>query len=253
MPVVASLPEYFAEKGYKNPSDASNGPCQYAYQTQDHYFDWYAKRPELQRVFNAVMSQGRMGRGMQWFDFYPVEEKLRVKSPSDTVLVDIGGGLGHDLINLKNRFPNLEGKLILEDLPHVLAAIEDLPSEIQTTSHDFLKPQPSCLKGAKAYYLRTVLHDWPDKQATTILQNIRELMTQDAILLINESPMPDVDVPPKATFYDFMMMVSFSSLDRTEEQFSKLLDASGFKLVQVWRPNNSLAGPAVLFEAVIKD
>lgn len=34
---------------------------------------------------------------VDWFDFYPVKEKLKASSPSSTLLVDIGGSMGHDV------------------------------------------------------------------------------------------------------------------------------------------------------------
>ncbi|KAF2651093.1 S-adenosyl-L-methionine-dependent methyltransferase [Lophiostoma macrostomum CBS 122681] len=253
MPVVAWLPEYFEEKGYADPSDGFKGPWQYTYQTPDHYFEWLAKRPELQRVFSAVMGHGRMSRDTKWFEFYPVEEKLRAQSPFDTALVDVGGGLGHELISFRNRFPDFEGRLVLEDQAHVVASIRDLPPGIQTIGHNFFEPQPSSLRGAKAYYLRTVLHDWPDSQATTILKNIRELMTKDSVLLIHESAMPVENASPKSAFYDFMMMAYFSALDRTEQQFTELLSGAGFSLVQVWRPKDAAPDSPILFEAVVKN
>lgn len=250
MPAVASLPEYFAEKGLKNPADAFNSPWQFCYRTSDHYFDWYSKRPQLQQVFNKVMKHSRLGRGVQWFEFFPVEERLRVKAATDVALVDVGGGFGHDLIKFHNRFPHLQGQLILEDLPHVLKEISGLPARIEMLGHNFFEPQPSRVRGAKAYYLRTVLHDWPDKQAIAILSNIRDVMAEDSVLLIHESSMPEVRVPLQSVYYDFMMMACFASLERTESQFTELLDAAGFRLVQIWRPEGAPPGSATLFEAM---
>ena len=252
LPVVASLPEYFAVKGFQNPSDAFDGPWQYTKQTKDHYFDWIAKQPKLQEAFNTVMTISRLARGDEWFDFYPVEEKLLVNLPEDALLVDIGGGIGHDIIAFKNRFPNIEGKLIVEDLPIVAAEAKNLPAGIEAVGHDFFEPQPSSLANARAYYLRTVLHDWPDKQAKVILEQVRAVMAKDSILLINENAIPDSNVPLYPAQLDFTMMACFSSLDRTEQQFSNLLDSAGFTLVKVWRPKVVLPGSAVLFEAVPK-
>ena len=46
------------------------------------------------------MGLNRQIEGVQWFDFYPVEEKLQV--PADRVrLVDVGGGVGHDIARFK--------------------------------------------------------------------------------------------------------------------------------------------------------
>ncbi|PVI08139.1 S-adenosyl-L-methionine-dependent methyltransferase [Periconia macrospinosa] len=251
LPSVALLPDYFAEKGYQSPENAFDGPWQYSRHTKDHYFDWMARRPQIQQAFNTLMTISRQGRGEEWFDFYPVEEKLSAQSTDEILLVDIGGNIGHDVVAFKNRFPNLPGKLIVEDLPNVVASAP-LRDGIEAVGHNFFDPQPPLLKNAKAYYLRTVLHDWPNKQAKTILEHIRNVMSKDSILLINENAIPDRNVPLYQAQGDLAMMACFSALDRTEQQFAELLDSAGFDLVKVWRPEIVLPMSAVLFEAVIK-
>lgn len=247
-PFAASLPSYFSEKGYKSPSDAYDAPCQYAVRTDKHYFDWVASNPRLQNALNVVMSSSPGHRGEQWYDFYPVESKLRVNTPSDILLVDIGGNRGHDLARFHARFPSLPGKLILQDLPKVVATATDLAVEIEKMGYDFFTPQP--VKGAKAYYLRTVLHDWPDKQARVILQRVREAMSEESVLLINESLMADRGVSLYDAWMDMTMMAVFSSLNRTESQFRELLGEEGFEVVKVWRPSVVVPGGCCLFEAV---
>ena len=115
------------------------------------------------------MRISRLGRGDEWFEFYPVEEKLRNDRTrqADALLVDIGGGLSHDLMAFKARYPDLQGRLILQDLPAAIDDIKDLAPGIEAMKYDFFTPQP--VEGARAYYLRTVLHDWLDKQTLIIL------------------------------------------------------------------------------------
>ena len=248
--ILSRLPGYFEEKGFKNPSDAFYGPFQYAMRTNLHYFDWIKSKPKHQTAFNTVMGISRMGRGEEWFEFYPVGKKLQVEASSQPLLVDVGGGLGHDLIAFKEKFPTLPGKLILEDLPIVIEDVKNLPEGIEAISHDFFTPQP--VKGAKAYYLRTVLHDWPDKQARQILGHIRASMTKDSVLLINENTLPEAHVPLYPAELDLSMMAIFSSLDRTRTQFKDLLDSTGFALIQTWTPKVMVPGSGTLFEAVLK-
>jgi hypothetical protein len=87
--------------------------------------------------------------GQKWYDFFRVEEKLRVESASDPLLVDVGGGVGHDLIAFKQRFPSLPGKLVVQDIPVVIDSINGLPGGIESMKHDFFAAQP--VRGAKAY------------------------------------------------------------------------------------------------------
>lgn len=192
------------------------------------------------------MTLARQNEKSKWFDYFPVEDKLRVKSASDITVIDIGGGVGHDLIALKAAHPKLEGKLILEDLPIVISSVKDLPSGIETVAHDMFTPQP--IKAAKAYFLRNVLHDWPDKQASIVLSHIREAMDSDSLLLVSEALMPEENVPFYNVAVDLSMMALGAALERTEEQFKELIERCGFELVKVWRPDGFKPGDGVVFE-----
>ena len=251
-PAAARLPEYFEENGYKNPGDAFNGPWQFAENTSKHYFDWLSERTVLQNAFNLVMGISRMGQ-IDWFDMYPVLEKLKVSYPEENLIVDVGGGMGHDMTAFRNKFPDLPGKVVFSDLPSVIEAAKEkgLPAGIEGYGHDFFKPHPDAIKGAKVYYLRTVLHDWPDKQARIIVKNVKDLMTKDSILLINENVLPDQGASLYQAQLDLSMMVCFSSLDRTEKQFKELLESEGLKLVQTYKPPVNTPGAPTLLEFVL--
>ncbi|PVI05885.1 putative sterigmatocystin 8-O-methyltransferase precursor [Periconia macrospinosa] len=255
IPPITMLPEYFEEKGYNNPTDAENGPFQFTYQSKMHFFEWLSQRPKVQSAFNATMEIARNGRGQEWFEFYPVAEKLTLADRDSTaiLLVDIGGNVGYDLINFQRRFPELPGRLVFEDLPTIISSVDTLPEGVEAVGHDFFQPQPSTIRNAKAYYLRNILHDWPDKQSKQILENIRPLMGKDTVLLINENALPDDNVGFYPAALDLIMMGVFASLDRTASQFEQLLDSAGFKLVATWRPKDYGPGSGTLFEAALKD
>ena len=77
--------------------------------------------------------------------FYPVSERLGagLKKEADTVLlVDVGGGMGHDLEDLKTRFPDLKGRLLLQERPEVIRQIASLSTGIEVIEHDFFTTQP---------------------------------------------------------------------------------------------------------------
>lgn len=60
---------------------------------------------------------------------------------NDILLVDVGGGKGHDLIKFLNRYPSAWGRLILQDLPNLIQNLEGLSPGIQAMGHDFFTPQ----------------------------------------------------------------------------------------------------------------
>ena len=249
MQISAKLFEYFENNGYKNPEDAFEAPFQFAYNTKQHYFDWLQTQPEAQSAFNSVMTFSQQLRGKNWFEIYPVAEKLN-SSSDRALLVDIGGGVGHDVIAFKERFPDIVGELVVQDLPQVIESIDGALSDgIVAIGHNMFEPQP--IRGAKAYYLRTVLHDWPDKQALDVLARIREVMAEDSVLLINEHTAPEsLEVPVIPATLDIQMMEVFSSLERTEEQWVSLLERAQFKVAKVWKVDT--VGTLVsLFEATL--
>ncbi|KAF3401150.1 Demethylsterigmatocystin 6-O-methyltransferase [Talaromyces pinophilus] len=249
MRVNARLYDYFEANDFKYPVDAYDSPFQFAYETNDHYFEWLKKNPADQEAFNATMTLGRQFRGVEWFEYFPVEKKLQDTAPDRAVFIDIGGGIGHDITELKNRFPQLPGRFILQDLPDVIDNIpEPLSNEIEAVTYDMFTSQPVPL--AKVYYMRTVLHDWPDKQALQALARIHDAMADDSLLLINENTYPETNVPYHSACVDITMMEMFSSLERTEKQWIALLEQARFRVVGVWKPKQHFTGSNALFEAV---
>ncbi|KAH8433920.1 uncharacterized protein LDX57_011556 [Aspergillus melleus] len=247
---TAYVPEFLETRGYQTPDDAYDGPFQQAYSTKLHHFEWLARHPDEQHAFNVVMETGnRAVEGKQWYDFYPWEERLLSDGDTDRVLlVDIGGGKGHDLARFRER-TNTTGHLILQDVPEVIRDIRvPLAQGIEVQGYNMFDAQP--VRGAKAYYMRTVLHDWPDNQALQALQRIREAMADDSVLLINENTLPEIAVPRFNASVDLIMMTMFSSLERTEKQWQSLLERAQFKVVKVWRADNQGVGSNALFEAV---
>lgn len=66
---------------------------------------------------------------------YPLEERLGYdKEKYGTFLVDVGGGLGHDLEELKLKHPGLRGRLVLQDKPEVIAQIGKVSNSIGFTA-----------------------------------------------------------------------------------------------------------------------
>lgn len=106
-------------------------------------WDYFKENPERGRSFNVFMEGQREGRGC-WLDVYPAHERLLkdIKHGSGNVfLVDIAGGRGHDLRDVRDRIGTSHGRLVLEDLPEVIANVDDARG-IEPTAHDFFKPQP---------------------------------------------------------------------------------------------------------------
>jgi hypothetical protein len=77
---------------------------------------------------------------------YPVKERLGNAKDDEVLVVDIGGGAGHDLLGFKERHPEVKGRLILEELPYMIDRVVGKLDGVELVEHDFYTPQP--IKGA---------------------------------------------------------------------------------------------------------
>ena len=60
---------------------------------------------------------------------------------SEVLIVDVGGGRGDALHDLRTARPDLEGRMVVQDLPEVITGMKDTPG-VEAMGHDFFTPQP---------------------------------------------------------------------------------------------------------------
>ena len=238
-PVFLSLPDFLAQTDYQVPSDASKGPVQFGHRTDKPMFGLLQERPKIGNAFNDFMTGYAKARP-RWVDYYPCQERLGAGSGQDPLLVDVGGGLGHDLLAYHAKFPAATGQLVLEDQPDVLAQAQNaqppLPAAIRPVPHDFFAPQPAACRGARAYFLRQILHDWPDARGRVILGHLRDAMTPGySRIVINEHVVRDVGAPWQPTTIDWTKKGMLVSRERTESQWRELLASVGLKISGIWQ------------------
>jgi hypothetical protein len=103
-------------------------------------FEILFNSPHL-KAFGLYMGTFTMGH-KQWTELYPVETRMIEgfeEGEDSVILVDVGGGFGHQAKLLKDTFPNLPGRLIVQDLHQMKG--EDI-AEIEFQAHDFYQEQP---------------------------------------------------------------------------------------------------------------
>lgn len=116
----------------------------------DTMFGLLAKNPQRKRIFDDYMEARQYSNDAKWFEIYPADRELNegLKDGEDAVLiVDVGGGKGHDISQFRQRFANLPGKLILQDLPHTFRTLSSNLEGINLMEHDFFTEQP--VKGSE--------------------------------------------------------------------------------------------------------
>ncbi|KAH8766420.1 S-adenosyl-L-methionine-dependent methyltransferase [Hyaloscypha sp. PMI_1271] len=250
---VWAMPEYFKSNGYKLPSNAESGPFQFAFDTPLETYSYWATKPEVADNFNTFMA-GKLNAtstGQSWEEAYPVKENIMDgfdASISDALFVDIAGGRGHEVGQLKARFPDAPGRFILEDLAPVIDDIKELDSSIERIKYDFFGPQP--IKGARTYFMANIMHNWPDEDCAKILKNVVQAMVKGySRLLVSDDIVPETNCPLKVFGRDIGMLSLHSGSERSEKQWTALLEPVGLKVVKFWY----FAKGEGLIEAVLRD
>ena len=100
-------------------------------------------------------------------------------------VVDMGGANGALSAGLLRKFPSIQ-TAIVQDLPKVVARTEvpdDLKSRLRFQAHDFFEKQPV---KADVYFMRQIIHDWPEPQCVQILRNLVPALRDGARLILHE-------------------------------------------------------------------
>jgi hypothetical protein len=143
------------------------------------------------------------------------------------VIADIGGGIGTQLVDILKTHQSCRG--ILFDRPDVVKnAISH--DRMERVSGDFFQSVP---KGADAYVLRMIIHDWPEPDAARILSRVRTAMTQDSRLLLVEMVVPETAAFNWGLWADLGMLILAGGRERTAAEYRLLLSQSGFEVEEI--------------------
>ena len=275
-PAWLALPRHLARTGYRNPTDNKRTALSLARNMDGSaVFDILSADPTSRDAFNTWVSHST-GDGTPWSDIYPLTSRLRPPlDPNKALFVDIGGGLGHQALRFRTTFPSLPGTVTTQDLSSLVArdpeqATRLRGADVEMVEHDFFHPQPPASRGAAFYYLRWVLHDWPDAEAVRILTNVRGAMTPGySRVLLNEwvldfdardsGPVPVVDDAPPITTttttttatptatplfaanMDVNMMSAGAGMERSAAQFRSLMAAAGLRVTGIWTKGDGVS------------
>jgi demethylsterigmatocystin 6-O-methyltransferase len=136
---LAVLPDFLQETKYAAITDNTKTPLQKAFNTELPGFVWFPNQPKLFEYFQRFMTVQRDG-AVSWLSVFPFK-KLLEDFHGKTAFVDIGGGFGHQCLAVKETFPELTGKLVLQDLPQTLQHVPSLDG-VEVAVHNFFEPEP---------------------------------------------------------------------------------------------------------------
>ncbi len=187
-------------------------------------FEYLGERPRESLLFDQAMAalSGSIGPAVaEAYDFSEFQ-----------TITDVGGGNGALLAAILNEHSRPRG--ILFDLPHAIEharAAGLLPAgRSELAVGDFFESIPA---GADAYVFKSIIHDWPDDKARTILQICRRAISSTGKLLLVEMLIPPDGSPDFSKFLDLEMLAIASGRERTEDEFRQLLASAGFRLDRI--------------------
>jgi hypothetical protein len=255
VPTFSAMPTHFAITDYQEPTRGDQTCWQFGKRTSLTYFGYLQEHPKEMECFMNFMKGYSAGRGV-WTDIYPFSSRVFDSAEKEgTLVVDVGGGKGHDMTKLRELYPMTSGRLVVQDLESVVSAADkEETAGVQMTAHDFFTPQPIfgkqfslvlpqagpvvvliLLLGARVYFLHFILHDWSDEDSIRILLNLRPAMKPEySKLIINETIISSTEVDPSRTGLDLCMMTMFATRERSQKDWTVLLERAGFKVTGTW-------------------
>lgn len=155
-------------------------------------FEYFADRPAtVARLAGMYRVDGRMlAQGMDGLEGSRVWRE--VDGPG-AVVVDVGGAQGH--VSARLAGVTRQVRFVVQDRPEVVAgARERVPVEfagrIGFESHDFFEVQTR--EGAEVYFLRRILHSYPDHLCVRILRNLIPAMRGGTRVVVCDNIMPEM-------------------------------------------------------------
>jgi SAM-dependent methyltransferase len=181
--------------------------------------------PDIAASFDALM--GLAGHG--------VPDPHVLIDPADwesvRTVVDVGGGTGALLAEILRARPHVHGTLV--ELPRAVAGSDEVfraagvADRVTTVAQSFFDPLPS---GADVYILKSVLHDWPDREATAILKRCAEAARPSGRVAVFTGAGPGEDAPP-----ELLMLVLVGGKARTLDEFGEMARQAGLEVRAVGR------------------
>jgi hypothetical protein len=187
------------------------------------FFTYLDRHPEAAATFNANMTSmtaRELPEVVTTYDF-----------AGAGTLVDVGGGHGAFVTAILQR--GGRERAVLFDRPAVIAGARapleaaGVVDRCSLVEGDFFDAVPA---GGDTYTLKDIIHDWDDERAVAILRTCRAAMAPGAKLLLIERVLPPGGEAAIGKMVDVTMMVLTGGMERTEDEYRRLLEQAGFTL-----------------------
>jgi hypothetical protein len=202
-------------------------------------FDYARDHPSYAEVFNQAMSSYSANQtrwvleALDGYDFANIQR-----------ICDVGGGHGHLICNILQRYPHLSGTVlemeqVIQDKTLLWANKMGITADrCNYVSGNMFNEIPS----SDAYFMKMILHDWDDEECITILSNIYRSSEAQARIFIVEHIVPGPETPHFSKLFDIHMLCALTGRERTEEEYLTLLKQAGFTHVKTHFPPSRIMG-----------
>ncbi|RVD82527.1 uncharacterized protein DFL_006950 [Arthrobotrys flagrans] len=234
---------------YPTSEELKEAPWSMAFDDQG-FFEYMDKNPESAKRFGVSMSLWSSGDGLRVAPL--VTGYDWGKLPEGATVVDVGGATGFVSLEIAKANPSL--KFIVEDIAplsleegktNLARDHPELVERIEFRQHDFLTEQT--VKGAEAYLVRFVLHDWPDKYVRQILKSLVPAFRNGTKLIVSDFILPPANVllpteERRVRALDLIILKAYNSNEREEGDWRRLFAEvdTRLRVDSITRPGNSL-------------
>ena len=192
------------------------------------WWDWLNAHPkELERFGEAMKanSENSLRGVLEQCDFAGVSR-----------VADIGGGFGHLVIALLEKYPALKG--VLMDVPELIPVAKarnpppsSVASRLEYHGGDMFESVPT----ADAYVMKHIIHDWDDEHCLQLLRTCQRSMNGGGRVICVDSVLPPFGDTSgtAAKFLDLLMMAGIRGKERTRQEWEDLYAAAGLRVASV--------------------
>jgi hypothetical protein len=215
-------------------------------------WDTYRRLPDTLRTGEPAFDQAF---GMRFFEYLAAHEEIGARfdasmalmsSPENSALaaaypfhgtvVDVAGGRGGLISAILREHRDVRGVLfdqasVLLDVSKLLVAGQ--LDRCSLCAGDFFASVPT---DGDLYVLKRVIHDWSDDDAVRILRACRASLRGGARILVIDAVLNSGNAPDPNKMLDVGIMALTHGRERSAEEFERLFEASGLKLLRIIPP-----------------
>jgi hypothetical protein len=209
------------------PAGLATGQPQARAQLGMDFFDYLAANPASLQTFAETLKAHSAVTNKSVLDRYDFRGIRR--------LVDVGGGFGHLMIGVLERYPEIV-RAVVFDRPETvaMAPIEvrvrdaSIAARLDYMGGNMFEDVPP----ADAYVLKFVLHNWDDASCARLLKNVSARLEKGGRIICVESVLPPLgdtgNVPGK--LQDLNMMLLLPGRERTRAEWETFYSDAGLKI-----------------------